>query len=318
MSTRIGAAIAVAHCKYWHATGTVGCIGAATASAVTLGLSAEQIRHAISLATTFAAGLQQAFRHKSLMKPFHSGHAADVGVMAAFAAANGLYGAEGMLSGEAGFGRAMGGNPDWDSALSTLGKTSNIQQISFKIHFCCGHIFPAVDATLALRDQILPHLDEIESIKAYTYSVAKEVVGSNRVSNASEACFSMPYMIAYALRYGAIGLDAVNDRALADPNIRSLMQTVTIIESDEMNALFPRHRSCRLVITLKNGESMAHYQKDRVGDPELPVSDEQLTEKYRHLSEPVIGANRSNALLELIWKIEDLSAEELQRLPGCV
>ena len=316
VSTRIGAAIAREHCRFWHATGTVGTMGAAVGAAVTLGLSREQIRHALATSVTFASGLQQAFRHSSMTKPLHAGHAADVGVMTALAAEQGIEGAARMLDGEAGFGKAMGGDPDWSKAFSSLGSTYNIGSITFKSHCCCGHIFPAVDAALVLRDAVLPRLHEIESIHVHTYRVALNVVGSTQARDASEARFSLPYMLAHALQHGRVSLDSVAPSALSDPATRALMERVVLHLSPELDARFPGQRSCRLEIRFRDGETLAYLQEGRVGDPEIPLSDERLTEKYRGLAVPVIGAQRAEALLRLIQDLEHLRPEQLQRLPG--
>src|SRR5512146_2618655 len=116
ISTRIGEAVMPSHYKYWHTTGTVGSFGAAAAVATILGCNREQVMHALATVGTFAAGLQQAFRSQAMSKPLHSGHAADVGALAALAAAGGVTGATDILEGEVGFGAAMSADPDWSKA----------------------------------------------------------------------------------------------------------------------------------------------------------------------------------------------------------
>ena len=83
VSTRIGAAMGRAHYRYWHNTGTIGSFGAAAAAAAIYGLDAQRFAHALATVTTFAAGLQQAFRMDSMSKPLHAGHAANSGLLAA-------------------------------------------------------------------------------------------------------------------------------------------------------------------------------------------------------------------------------------------
>src|SRR5437764_10802692 len=92
ISTRIGALMGRAHYRYWHNTGTIGCFGACAAAAEVLQLDAKRFAHALATVTTFAAGLQQAFRMDSMSKPLHAGHAAEAGVTAALAAREGVTG----------------------------------------------------------------------------------------------------------------------------------------------------------------------------------------------------------------------------------
>src|SRR5690606_22459438 len=133
VSTRIGAAIQPAHYKYFHTPGTVGCMGAAAAvAAIHAPGDAAVMRHAIATATTFASGLQQAFRSDAMTKALHAGHAAAVGVRSGMAAACGVTGVPDILEGEVGFGAALADDPDWRLAVEGLGKDYNITRITQK------------------------------------------------------------------------------------------------------------------------------------------------------------------------------------------
>jgi len=65
----------------WHATCTLGTLGAAAAAARLLGLDAAQTRVALGVAASQASGLKENFG--TMTKPFHAGHAARSGVLAA-------------------------------------------------------------------------------------------------------------------------------------------------------------------------------------------------------------------------------------------
>src|SRR5438132_9680745 len=59
----------------FHSTGTCGPLGAAAAGGKLLGFDAQQMRRALSIAASQAAGLRENFG--TMTKPFHAGHAAD-------------------------------------------------------------------------------------------------------------------------------------------------------------------------------------------------------------------------------------------------
>ena len=149
ISTRIGAAMGKAHYKHWHNTGTIGCFGAAAAAAEALDLDRKQFAHALATVTTFAAGLQQAFRMDSMSKPLHAGRAAEAGVTAALMAREGVTGSLDVM--RAGFAGAMGDNPDWEAASPRSGDF-HITRMTFKNHACCGHTFAAIDGALELKE----------------------------------------------------------------------------------------------------------------------------------------------------------------------
>jgi 2-methylcitrate dehydratase PrpD len=86
---RIGMALRPGHYdRGFHATGTVGCFGAAAACAHLLGLDAEATARALGIAGTQAAGLKSQFG--TMCKPFHAGKASQSGLLAARLAARGF------------------------------------------------------------------------------------------------------------------------------------------------------------------------------------------------------------------------------------
>src|SRR5204863_5551221 len=102
-------------------------------------------------------------------------HAAEAGVTAALAAREGVTGSLDVLEGEAGFGRAMGDNPDWEKALAGLGRDFHIMRMTFKNHACCGHTFAAIDGALALKARLGVGPEGVERIDVRTYRAGVEV-----------------------------------------------------------------------------------------------------------------------------------------------
>ena len=109
--------------------------------------------HALALAATFTAGLQQAFRSEAMAKPLHAGRAAEAGVLAAQLAARGMRSSLDVLEGESGLGQAMSDGPDWSQVGATLGDDFHITRLTFKNHIGCGHTFAAIDGALDLQQQ---------------------------------------------------------------------------------------------------------------------------------------------------------------------
>src|SRR5438874_8808025 len=191
ISTRIGALMGRAHYRYWHNTGTIGGSGAAAAAAELPRLDQRAFAHALATVATFAAALQQAFRMDSMSKPLHAGRAAEAGVTAALAAREGVTGSLDILEGEAGFGRAMGDNPDWQRALAGLGRDFHITRMTFKNHACCGHTFAAIDGALALQSKMGVRPEQIERVEVGTYRAGVEVAHYEEPRTPAEARFPM-------------------------------------------------------------------------------------------------------------------------------
>jgi 2-methylcitrate dehydratase PrpD len=303
ISTRIGAAMGRAHYKYWHNTGTIGCFGAAAAAAEALALDASRFAHALATVATFSAGLQQAFRMDSMSKPLHAGHAAEAGVLAALAAREGVTGSLDVMEGEAGYGRAMGGDPDWGRALATLGEDFHITRMTFKNHACCGHTFAAIDGALALKNRMRVQVSEIDRIEVATYRAGLEVAHYENPTTPAEARFSLKYVVATGLIHGSVRLAAFEKERIEDPATRALMQRIRVSLDPQLDAAFPARRAARVAIQT-GGRREEHLQPTRIGDPDAPLSDAQLEDKYLELAAPVIGADRAKEELARLWALD--------------
>lgn len=303
VSTRIGVVMGRPHYAFWHNTGTMGSFGAAAAAASLLRLSEEAFAHALALAATFTAGLQQAFRTEAMAKPLHAGRAAEAGVLAAQLAAGGMRSSLDVLEGEAGLGRAMGEGPDWSQVGATLGTDFHITRLTFKNHVGCGHTFPAIDGALALQQAHgFSHAD-IESVHLGVYRPTLDIAPHVDPQNADQARFSLHYMVASALVHGSVRLSAFEPERLNDVATRLLMHRITRALDPEVDAGFPGRRAARVTVTLRDGRVLSHLQPDRKGDPELPLSDADLEGKLIELAAPVVGDTEARALLTRIWAL---------------
>ena len=312
ISTRIGASVQPSHYRYFHTTGTVGCLGAAAAAAaLEVPGDAVVMQHALATATTFASGLQQAFRSDAMTKALHAGHAAAVGVRAAQGARYGITGVMDILEGEVGFGAALSEGPDWTIATRGLGKHYNIENITQKNHGCCGHTFAAIDAVILMRGQDGIDPKQIASIHIATYQTAVDVTGNFQPSTAFEAKFSLPYVVAHALIYGSVRLDAFEPEKLSDALIRDLISRVQLVADPELSAGFPRQRAARVEIVLKDGRRLQHFSPYRKGDPDAPLTDAELNDKFNELVGPVLGTARTAQLRERIWTLDSIAVDDL-------
>ncbi len=304
ISTRIGKALGRTHYRHWHTTGTVGSFGAAAATGLLLGLSRGQYAHALATVTTFAAGLQQAFRMDSMSKPLHAGRAAEAGVLAALAAREGVTGSLDAIDGEAGIGRAMSDGPDWVAACADLGQVFNVSTMTFKNHGCCGHTFAAIDGALALMIRSGRTAGDIARVRVATYQAALAVANNREAATAAQAKFSLAYVVAHALAHGSVRLDAFSPDRLRDPALRALMDRIEVSLDAELDAAFPGRRAARVEIEWQDGGRDSWLQPTRKGDPDAPLSDADLEAKFHELADPVIGAESAAALVGKLWRLE--------------
>ena len=300
ISTRIGAAMGKAHYKHWHNTGTIGAFGAAAAAAEALELDRRQFAHALATVTTFAAGLQQAFRMDSMSKPLHAGRAAEAGVTAALMAREGVTGSLDVM---VGFAAAMGDNPDWERWLATLGRDFHVTRMTFKNHACCGHTFAAIDGALEVKRRLNVDAADIDRVEVATYRAGLEVAHYENPGTPAEGRFSLKYVVATALTHGSVRLAAFEPERLADRKTKALMDRISLRLDPELEAAFPAKRAARVAIEAK-GRREEWLQPTRIGDPDAPLSDRALEEKYFELAAPVLGEAKARDILQRLWRLE--------------
>jgi 2-methylcitrate dehydratase PrpD len=91
-----------------------------------------------------------------------------------------------------------------------------------------------------------------------------------------------------------------------------MMARIKAVVDPQLDAAFPGRRSAHVEIETADGQRHAWLQPDRKGDPELPLSDAELEDKFLELASPVIGAGRAQALLQRLWGLD--RAGDLQGL----
>lgn len=298
---RLAMALQPSHYEMWHITGTVGTMGAAVSAAMLLGCNTAGIANAIAISTSFAGGTQQNLQGESMVKAMHPGHAADAGILAAYAARAGATGTTTALDGSKGYAAATStGTGNWQAAFEGAGEWTPITRIMVKIHGCCGHIFPTLDAMATLRAEHGFGPEDIAALHVEGYGPTKSICDRPNPQIAQEARFSLQYCVAAQMIMGSVRLSAMEPAALSNPDIRALMPRITVDEAPDIAAEYPRKRMARVHLTLKDGREFHHFQPTRRGDPDNPIPQAELITKFRELAGPVLAEGEAARLQDLV------------------
>lgn len=302
----IGKAVNPSHYKYWHTTGTCGTFGAAAAACKVLGLNFEKMVNAFGIAGTHVAGLIEVFGTSS--KPLNAGRAARDGVIAALLADRGFTGPRTILEGDKGFFKATSTERDYDKGFRGLGIVYEITRNGFKRHSSCGHTHAAIDAILSLKKKLglTPH--DIVEVEVGTYSDAFEIVGKNyEPKTPAEAKFSLPYCIAVALLDGAVSLKQFTHERIMRSDVRNLARKVKVYVDDEVNALYPRKLGAKVRVKIKNGDIHEELVEVAKGNPENPLSKDELIDKFIQLASIRLSLDKCKEIVEMVMELERLS-----------
>jgi 2-methylcitrate dehydratase PrpD len=209
----------------------------------------------------------------------------------------------GSLDVMVGFAAAMGDRPDWEKGLATLGKDFHITQMTFKNHACCGHTFAAIDGALEVKKRMQVNAEDIEEVEVATYKAGVEVAGYENPGTPAEGRFSLKYVVATALTHGSVRLAAFESGRLNDAATKRVMERISVRVDPQLEAAFPAKRQARVAIRAK-GKREEWLQPTRIGDPDAPLSDRMLEEKYFELVTPVLGEAKAREVLVRLWQLE--------------
>jgi 2-methylcitrate dehydratase PrpD len=174
--------------------------------------------------------------------------------------------------------------------------------MTFKNHGCCGHIFPALDGIRALKAQVAFTAEDIGSITVHGYGPTAAICDRMVVETARDARFSVQYCIGALLAIGRVRMEAFTPEALAREDVRSIMPRVKVVEDPEIAAAYPRRRMARLRVELKDGRALDHFQQTRKGDPDDPLTDDELIEKFDELAAVVLDdRQRENLRRQVLY-----------------
>ena len=335
---RIGEAVNPSHYYFFHPTGTVATFGAAAAAGSLLGLNTDQMVDALGSAGTQAAALWEFNADGAMSKHLHPGKAAMNGMLAADLARVGFTGATRILEGERGFFRAFtrgpegsaphigasashggGSVPAYDASRITdgLGTRWKTGENGYKLYSCCAHTHTAVDCALDVRarrrwssDDVLR---EVSGVTIETYGPGYEIVKEMNPRTPYQAKFSLAYCVAAALLEGKLGLeqfalDRFGPDGVREPAIAELLGRIRVIVKDDLSAKYPSTWPVRLAVEGgTSGATERHASDYPRGNPENPVTTEELEKKFSALVGSRFGGSTAHHALTALHSIERCS-----------
>lgn len=102
--------------------------------------------------------------------------------------------------------------------------------------------------------------------------------------------------------------------ALVNPEIYALEDKVVLSIDQECTDKFPVHRSAKVEIETKDGLVYSHYQHTRHGDPDEPLTDQELLDKFIELTEPRIGLSSAQSLSTALLNTSPTSISSLSKI----
>lgn len=316
VAVRCACAIQPGHkIRGYHVSGTCGTIGSAMGIAFASNYSKEQLKSTLVCAVSSAAGVLEIQEQASELKPYNTARAAYDGILAAQIGKLALPGPDDILGGKHGFLAALTETPEPENLTDFSEDGYCIKEIYQKVHAACRHCHPAIDATLAMRNDLNLKPEQIEKIEVLTYKLAVGSHDHTQIMGISSAKLSTPYAVALAIVKGSCGYADYNEDNLNDYWIKNLTRKVRVIEDENLTAQSPAVRGAGVTIYLKDGkeyEAPCLYPK---GEPENPLTQEELEGKFRGLA--MYGGLSSVECDEVIGEIKKENFDLIKIMQLC-
>ena len=309
---RLGAAVNLSHYhRGWHATATLGAIGAAAAGARLLRLDAQGAGHALGLATSMAAGFKTQFG--TMAKPLHAGLAAKAGVLSSSLAAEGVTASSEVLDGTWSVLSLMAG-PEaegFDGALQDLGDPLAIEAYGLvvKPYPCCGYIHGTLDGVLDLRRAEDPSATDIAGVTSRIPARNAEILMYPRPEDPMQARFSLPYCTTVAVLHGAVTVADFTPEAVARPEVRAWLPNATLETHPvhDKSSDLAHHEPDVVTLRLAGGGERRIEVMHPRGTPARPLSEAEMSRKFQSCAAGALGTEKAAAAEAAVADLEGLA-----------
>jgi 2-methylcitrate dehydratase PrpD len=281
-----------------------GTFGAAAAAGSAASLDARQMRWLLDYTAQQSSGIA-AWRRDTdhIEKAFvFAGKPARDGVTAALLVKSGWNGVDDVFSGPDNFFAAYAPKAQTDRLIEKLGERYEITQTDIKKWTVGSPIQGPLDAMEAIRGKKSFDADQVKKV---TVRLAPSV--ANVVDNRDIPDICLQHMVAVMLIDKTVSFQAAHDKPrMQDAAVLKQRAKVALVRDEELTKLLPG-RETVVEIDLNDGTHLSERVAAVRGTPRNPMGRNEVIDKVRDLTAPVLGRDPSAKLIETIFEIEKVA-----------
>lgn len=295
----------------FHPTGTCGAFGSSVTASKIFGFKEGKIVSAMGMAGSQAAGSMEYLAQGAWTKRFHAGWAAHSGMVAALLARKGFRGPTSIIEGRDGFLHAYSNGADATKVLEGIGSGFEILHTSVKPYACCRYMQPPIDAILKIMTERNLRPDQVEKVRLGLLSAGASLIAEPAEKKYDprsivDAQFSMPFGAAVALLYRKAGLGEFQLSRIRSEEVKQMMKRVEYRVDPKLDQSFPRQWCATAEIFTNDGKRYFTKVEYCEGDPENPLSWEELIKKFHDLSGRFWTKERRVKIVEHVRNLEKI------------
>lgn len=297
--------------KGFNPTGTVGTIGAAVTAAKMLGLTKGEIVNTIGISGYLMPFMPfETIKSGYTVTPLNCGHAAQVGLQAAFLAEKGFTGDRYILEGrnQDGICYLLSDSVDLEKMRLELGAGFHCAEVYLKSYPSVRPSHGPAEALIAIRKEN-PDLkiEDVVKVTVWTYKSALQFIRPTDVDFSSYACrMNVPFTLAVALADGELGPRQFEEEKIKNPSSHELAKKIEIREKAEYSKAYPALSPCDVEIHTVQGKVYRRSLTAAKGDQTNPFSSAEVITKFDSLTEPILKEDKRRHIKEFILNLENV------------
>jgi 2-methylcitrate dehydratase PrpD len=287
----------------WHPTPVFGTFGATAAVGKLLGLDVARLQMAFGIAASEASGIGS--QSGTMTKPFHSGHGARNGVVAAMLAADGFSANRNVLDGaffESFYDNVSSEN--WQ-LTATLGSPFHLVTpgIGIKMYPSGYHLHHSFEAALQLVKKHNLTAEQIDSIEL----IVPRRGHFNRptIRTGLEGKFSYQYHVAMAILDQKLTIESFHDERASADDVRELLKKINL-RVDPSIPSNPDIVYQTVAIKLRDGKEVSAAEPLPRSHWRYPLSRDEWIGKFRDNAARVLEEPNIEKIIATVDKLEDL------------
>ena len=292
--------------RVFLAPGTLGVFGAATVAAKLHGLTPSEIAGVLGTASYLAPLAPfESFSKGAPANEIIMGWCGLLGIDAVDLAGYGFPGPMTAIEGEFGYCKAVSERYDLSRITARLGEVFEIMNTGIKPYACCRQHHSAIDAVLEIRERESLAPEKIKAIRCRTFKVASR--GSDKAPlTIGAAKYSAPYTIAVTFLFGKAWREQYTLDLIKDPAVSGLAAKVEVLADAELEKLYDEKWPAIVEVETLDGRILQARRDIPKGEPEYPVSDAELQQKFMSLAGDAVSKEKAEEVWRMIFDLENL------------
>jgi 2-methylcitrate dehydratase len=190
-----------------------------------------------------------------------------------------------------------------------LGEPYGIRR-AFTKRFPLGQFSQTVAQAAVEARPFVKSVDDVEAVNiSVSHSAIKIMADSPdkwHPQTHETADHSIPYAAGLVLLHGRIEPEYYEDPYLHDQKLLDLVSRIRCLPSDEADRTENEFNLCELEVVLTSGGRRTVRVEYHRGHFKNPMTDAEMEEKFRLMAQKHLSADRVDALLRLLWGIENV------------